>query len=106
MSNDELSRIYNILFNQIDINSYPDEYDPYNAPDAEIRLVSTPSQTVIISVTANGRTKTVTCDEISFGIEGYDEHATEFIKAKSDIVNILTNTDEWQKLPDYENLYD
>lgn len=106
MSKEELSRIYNILFSRIDINSYPDEYDPYNAPDAEIRLVSTPSQTVIISVTANGRTKTVTCDEISFGVEGYDEHATEFIKAKSDIVNILTNTDEWQALPEYEVFYD
>lgn len=106
MSKEELSRIYNILFSRIDINSYPNKYDPYNAPDAEIRLVSMPSQTVIISVTANGRTKTVTCDEISFGVEGYDEHATEFIKAKSDIVNILTSTDEWQALPEYEVFYD
>lgn len=106
MTDEELYKIYDILYNRINIDSYPDDYDPYNAPDAEIRLVSKPSQTVIISVTANGRTKTVTCDEISFGVEGYDEHATEFIKAKSDIVNILTNTDEWQALPDYEFLYD
>ncbi len=106
MSKEELSRIYNILFSRIDINSYPDEYDPYNAPDAEIRLVSKPSQTVIISVTANGRTKTVTCSDISFGSEGYDDKATAFLKAKKDIVDILTNTDEWQALPDYEVFYD
>lgn len=106
MTDEELYKIYDILYNRINIDSYPDDYDPYNAPDAEVRLVSTPSRTVIISVTANGTEKTVTCKEISFGTGGCDERATEFLKAVKEITDILTNTDEWQALPDYEFLYD
>lgn len=106
MTDEELYKIYDILYNRINIDSYPDDYDPYNAPDAEVRLVSTPSRTVIISVAANGTEKTVTCKEISFGTVGCDERATKFLKAVKEITDILTSTDEWQALPEYEVFYD
>ena len=105
-SNEVLFKIYELLFDKIKINSYPDEYDPFNSPDAETRISSSPNQTIIISVTAYGEEKTVRCENICFGSKGYDERATQFLEAEFAIVDFLTRTDEWQALPEYEFFYD
>ena len=105
-SNEVLFKIYELLFDKIKINSYPDEYDPFNSPDAETRISSSPNQTIIISVTAYGEEKTVRCENICFGSIGYDERATQFLEAEFAIVDFLTRTDEWQALPEYEVFYD
>lgn len=105
-SNEVLFKIYELLFDKIKINSYPDEYDPFNSPDAETRISSSPNQTIIISVTAYGEEKTVRCENICFGSKGYDERATQFLEAEFAIVDFLTRTDEWQALPEYEVFFD
>ena len=99
----ELERAYRAL---AIIDDLPDEYDPYNAPDSENKISSKPSQTIMVTVTKNGKTKTVTCENVCLSGEGYDDNAKTFLMAVDVIKNILTNTKAWQKLPDYEFYYD
>lgn len=106
LSEDQMTEVYRILFSDIDIFEYPDSYDPFNAPDAEIRVASEPNQTIIISVTANGRTKTVTCNEVAFGSTGYCEEAQAFMDAENKIVELITSLPEWAAFPEYEFFYE
>ena len=99
----ELERAYRAL---AIIDDLPDEYDPYNAPDSENKISSKPSQTIMVTVTKNGKPKTVTCENVCLSGEGYDDNAKTFLLAVDVIKNILTNTKAWQKLPDYEFYYD
>ena len=102
----QMTEVYRILFSEIDIFEYPDSYDPFNAPDAEIRVASEPNQTIIISVTANGRTKTVTCNEVALGSTGYCEEARAFMDAENKIVELITSLPEWAAFPEYEFFYE
>ena len=108
MSEEELKTVYRYLFRDIDLLGYPDVYDPFNAPGAELIYISTPSQTVIISATANGITKTVTCAEIASGSPDscFSEEARQFMLAKDKIVSLITSFPEWKAFPDYEVYYD
>ena len=106
LTEDQMREVYRILFSDIDIFEYPDSYDPFNAPDAEIRVASEPNQTIIISVTASGRTKTVTCNEIAFGSTGYCEEARSFMDAENKIVELITSLPEWAAFPEYEFFYE
>ena len=99
----ELERVYRAL---AIIDDLPDEYDPYNAPDSENKISSKPSQTIMVTVTKNGKTKTVTCENVCLSGEGYDDNAKTFLLAVDVIKSILMNTKAWQKLPDYEFYYD
>ncbi|MBQ7669380.1 MAG: hypothetical protein IJS45_01520 [Clostridia bacterium] len=58
MSEEDLKAVYCHLFYDIYINDYPDENDPF-------RMMTAPSSTFIISATANGRTKTVKCENMA-----------------------------------------
>ena len=106
LTEDQMTEVYRILFSDIDIFEYPDSYDPFNAPDAEIRVASEPNQTIIISVTANGRTKTVTCNGVAFGSTGYCEEARAFMNAENKIVELITSLPEWEAFPEYEFFYE
>ena len=108
MSEEELKTVYRYLFYDIDLTAYPDEFDPFNAPGAEIIYTSEPNQTVIISATANGVTNTVTCEEIAYGTPNgcYSEEARQFMLAKDKIVSLITSFPEWEAFPDYEVYYD
>ena len=108
MSEEELKTVYRYLFVDIDLTAYPDEFDPFNAPGAEIIYTSEPNQTVILSATANGVTKTVTCEKIAYGTPNscYSEEARQFMLAKGKIVSLITSFPEWEAFPDYENYYD
>ena len=106
LTEDQMTEVYRILFSDIDIFEYPDSYDPFNAPDAEIRVASEPNQTIIISATANGRTKTVTCNGVAFGSTGYCEEARAFMNAENKIVDLITSLPEWAAFPEYEFFYE
>ena len=101
-----MTEVYRILLSDIDLFKYPDSYDPFNAPDAEIRVSSEPNQTIILSVTANGRTKTVTCKGIAFGSTGYCEEVRSFMTAENKIVELITSLPEWAAFPEYEFFYE
>ena len=108
MSKGELQAVYRSLFLDIDITKYPEFYDPFNAPDAEVKMVSEPNQTIIITATANGRTKTVTCNAIAFGSlqDCFSDEARAFLTAKQEIVNLITSFPEWKAFPEYEFFYE
>ncbi|MBO4422295.1 MAG: hypothetical protein J5879_02565 [Clostridia bacterium] len=106
MESEMLFKIYEKLFDKIIISSYPDEYDPLDAASAEaIEASGVKLETVVISVTADGEEKTVTCKNIQFGGEGgYDERAREFIEAEYAILERIMISPEWQALPEFESL--
>ena len=106
LTEEQLKEVYHILLSDIDLFKYPDSYDPFNAPDAEIRVASEPNQTIIISVTANGLTKTVTCSGVAFGSSGYCEEARVFMSAENEIVELITSLPEWVAFPEYEFFYE
>lgn len=102
MTDAQLKSVYDSLFSDIDITQYPDTYYPCNDPDSEMRMRSSPSETIIISVTANGRTKTVEChDLVSMSPEyGYCDEAKAFLTSINNIVSLITGLPEWEAIPE------
>ncbi len=95
------------LLASLDLPSYPAEYDPFNAPDAEEKRMTAPDQTIVLSVVTPAFSKTVTCKNVCLGMTGgYDEASQRFLDVCARLKEILTSTEEWKGLPDYEFLYD
>ena len=87
----------------LELDSYPDapdNYDPY--PNVK----SEPSQTVILTVTYNGESKTIQAKNIAFGGETLTRKAAVFLHVRDVIVSIIQETDEWKALPEYEFYYE
>lgn len=103
MSENELKQIYEYLCVDIKLSDYPTIYDPFNA-----QIESDPNQTIIISVTANGETHTVTCKDIAFGAlsDCYCDEAKAFMTAQNNIVTLITSLPQWQAFPEYEKFYE
>ena len=108
LTSDELAACYNALFVEINIMDYPDKYDPFNAPGATSRFMSEPNQTIIITATADGVTKTVKCEGIAFGTyeNCYCDEAIDFWSSYRELADVIMSTDEWLSLPDYEFYYE
>lgn len=108
LSKSELQTVYRCLFSDIDITKYPESYDPFNAPGADVQMRSEPNQTIIISVTANGSAKTVKCVSIAYGSlnDCCSEEAKAFLLAEREIVNLITSFPEWKAFPEYEHFYE
>ena len=108
LTEEQLNGIYRMLFYDIDITGYPDEYDPFRDPATGKGIVSSPSNTVIISATANGVTKTVTCKNIAISSPDKcpSEEGKAFLTAKMQIVAVITSLPEWEAFPDYEVYFD
>ena len=99
LSEERLGEIYEIV-RALEIESYPDEYDPAEG------MGSDPFYTIELSVRYNGVEKTVRCEEVAIGAEGADAKGRRFLEAVWSIRDILTATEEWQALPEYEVFYD
>lgn len=89
--------IYNLI-SDLDIDSYPETYDPQNG-------LSKPSVTLILTVTGNGKQRSVTAAGISSTFTSEDEKGQAFLSACENIINRITATAEWKALPDYERQY-
>ena len=90
--------IYNLIVS-LDVNSYPDIYDPQNG-------LSAPDATLILTVHINGKTKTIKAEHISLFFVSKDEKGQLFLDTCEAIGNRLEATEEWKALPDYETLYE
>lgn len=90
--------IYNLLVS-LDVNSYPDKYDPNNG-------ISRPYMTLVLTVRINGEEKTIKAENISLSFVSEDEQGQRFLSVCEAISNRLEATKAWKALPDYENLYD
>ena len=80
---------------------YPDVYDPFETEDGAT-VSSSPSQTIVLTV----GDKTISCPDVALGGASASPRGQEFLKAVDAIVEMLTSTDEWQALPEYEVYYD
>lgn len=105
LSEEELTEIRNLL-NNLNIDDYLDTYDPFNDPNSDDKIMSTPSQTLILIVNSASINKTISCKDIALHSSGYNAAAQDFIDAVERIEEILTETEEWKSLPDYEFYYD
>ncbi len=90
--------IYNLIA-PLDVNSYPEVYDPQNG-------MSKPSMTLILTVYGNGTQKTIKAENIALSFISEDEKGQAFLSVCEAICNRLTATEEWKALPDYEMVYE
>ncbi len=99
LSQKELSRIY-ALIQKLEIENYPDSYDPHDG-----KLASDPSLTLSISVRAGTFQKTVTAANIAYAFNADNDEGQAFLDVCNEIITVLTATDEWNSLPEYEFFY-
>ena len=98
MTAEELAWIWDLI-RDLDVESYPDEYDPQNGR-------SKPSMTLILTVrTADGE-KTIAAKGIGLDYESEDAKGQRFLSFCRDMEELLTATDAWKALPEYEKLYE
>ena len=104
------------MFNMImdmDFDSYPDAYNPCEG------FYSCPSYTVVLEVKHNGSEKRVSCYDIVYldRAESYQKfhpdiweniskEGKNFINLHGAIVDMLTSSEEWKGLPDYDIFLD
>ncbi len=88
-------------FSELNIESYPDEYDPHGGT-----LSSDPSMTLTLTVRSGDFSKTVTARDIALTYECEDPKGQKFLDVCKVIRDILTSSDEWKALPEYEFFYD
>ena len=96
----QLFGIWELLW-ELDIETYPDEYDPHSG-----ELSSDPSMTLILTLRDGDKVKTVRAEDIALTYESNDPKGQKFLDTCKGIRDILTATDEWKALPEYEFFYD
>lgn len=105
LSDTQMKEIYAML-RDLDISSYPETYDPINDPNSDLQTMSSPSMTLILTVRLDGNEKAVACRNIAMQFKGYDEKSQKFLDVCKTIKEIMTATEEWKALPEYEFFYE
>lgn len=95
----EEQAVFKSLINALDVNAYPDEYDPKNG-------YSLPNMTLVLTVRRYGVEKTVRAEEIALSYESSDPKGQAFLSTCEAISTELMKTDAWKALPDYAYYYD
>ena len=101
LSDEVMELIYKKL-RALNVESYPDEYDP------DPLMASEPSADLILTVRRGDQVKTIAAKDVSlfFDADALFPKGKKFINTCTDISDILTSTEEWKALPDYEFKYD
>ena len=95
----QLFAIWELLW-ELDIETYPDEYNPHGG------LASSPPMTLILTLREGDKVKTVRAEDIALSYESDDPKGQKFLDTCKAIRDILTATEEWKALPEYEFFYD
>ena len=95
----QLFEIWELLW-ELDIETYPDEYNPHGG------LASSPPMTLILTLREGDKVKTVRAEDIALSYESDDPKGQKFLDTCKAIRDILTATEEWKALPEYEFFYD
>ena len=93
------------LLAALGLSGYPDEYDPHLTEDGQT-AVSKPSMDLILTVEMNGESKTVACRDTSLHYTSRVEKGNAFLQTCKQIIDMLTASEEWQTLPEYEYFYE
>lgn len=97
----EQKRIIYDLILDLNITTYPDTYTPHTNG-----LMSAPSMTLLLSVNTDAVRKTITAAGIALTYESDNREGQKFLSVCKAIRDILTSTEEWKSLPEYEFFYD
>ena len=99
---DEVTELIYKKLRALNVESYPDEYDP------DPLMASEPSADLILTVRRGDQVKTIAAKDVSlfFDADALFPKGKKFINTCTDISDILTSTEEWKALPDYEFYYD
>ena len=98
LTEDELKEIYKLIYD-LNIDSCPDEFPYGTFVDAD------PSSRLSLSVSTKDYSKTVKADSVG-AYEAFTIKGTKYLEVIKGIRNILTETEEWKALPDYDYLPD
>ncbi|MBR6409959.1 MAG: leucine-rich repeat protein [Clostridia bacterium] len=101
LSDEQRAYISELLFD-LDLSSYPSDYDPYRNDDGT-EMTSSPSRTIVLR-TSDGYT--VVCRDICLAGIPNNEKGAKFIRTVEAIRGLLTSTEEWKALPEYEVFYE
>ena len=96
---EEMRTVYGLI-TDLDVESYPDEYDPNEG------WMSSPSMTLILTVRMGQTEKIIAAKNIVIRYFSEDEKGQRFLTVCKTIEELLTATEEWKALPDYEVLYE
>ena len=94
LTEDELKEIYNLIY-ELNIECYPDEFPYGTFVDAD------PSSTLSLTVFTKDYSKTVKADSVG-AYEAFTIKGTKYLEVITRIRTILTETEAWKALPDYE----
>lgn len=95
---EQKQKIYDLILN-LNVVSYPDTYNPNKD------MVSSPSMTLILSVNTDTVQKTITAADIAYTYASENRDGQNFLSVCKAIQDILTSTEEWKSLPEYEFIY-
>lgn len=99
LTDEQKESIYRLI-EDLDVNSYPNEYNPNK------NAASSPPMTLILTVRTKNTVKTIKAENIALSYTSPNSKGQAFLDACKKIKDMLTSTDEWKALPDYEFLYD
>lgn len=85
----------------MNVNNYPETYNPHDDG-----LSSKPSMTLILTVRVGERERVIKAKNIALTYESSNQKGQYFLTTCEAISGILTSTEEWKALPDYEFYYD
>ncbi|MDE5995971.1 MAG: hypothetical protein K2G56_03545 [Eubacterium sp.] len=100
LTTEQKQTIYDLILN-LNVTDYPDKYNP-----STNGLISSPSMTLILSVKSDTVQKTITAADIAYTYKADNREGQRFLSVCKAIEDILTSTEEWKSLPEYEFIYD
>ncbi len=108
LTEEERQQFYQLLVTDLDIFSYPGQYDPFNAPGSDTLVWSEPNETLLLKVTADGQQKVIHCRSLAAlrPEDAVDEAGAAFVRSINTLKMFLMSTDAWKALPPYERLYE
>ena len=98
LTDEDKAYVYDLIM-ELDVNSYPDLYDPGNGG-------SEPSMTLILTVYMNGEIKNINARDIASDFASNNEKGQMFLDTCKNISELLMATEEWKALPEYEHFYE
>ena len=99
LPDDETERIYDFI-RALNVNDYPEIYNPHG------NAASSPPMSLILTVRLGGKEKIIKAEDIAISYETNNKKGQNFLTTCKAIIDILTNTEEWKALPEYEFFYD
>lgn len=98
--NDEQKAVVKEALDSININDYPDSYNPFE--EDKNYICSVPSESVSLRI----GNKTVVCNDISYDSISENDKGKKFMTAVSTIKKVIKESSEWKSLPELEVLID